>query len=147
MDKKLQSLYQETILEHGHDPKNFGKPDRYDQLAEGFNPLCGDKVNIYCKYNFNLELEITFESVSCVICTASASLLTTELGGSSKEKAIELIDTVLDGLHCSTLNQKLLSKQLTMLDGVKEFPSRIQCAALPWTTTRKAIIESETRLE
>ena len=147
MDKKLQSLYQETILEHGHDPKNFGKPDRYDQFAEGFNRLCGDKVNIYCKYNFNLELEITFESVSCVICTASASLLTTELGGSSKETAIELIDTVLDGLHCSTLSQKPLSKQLTMLDGVKEFPSRIQCAALPWTTTRKAIIESKTRLE
>ncbi len=147
MDKKLQSLYQSTILEHGQDPRNFGKPDRYDEFAEGFNPLCGDKVNIYCKYNFNLELEITFESVSCVICTASASLMTTELWGISKGKAIELIDTVLDGLHCSTLNKKPLSKQLTMLDGVKEFPSRIQCAALPWATTRKAMIESETRLE
>ena len=104
-------------------------------------------MNIYCKYNLNLELEITFESVSCIICTASASLMTTELGGIPKGKAIELIDTVLDGLHCSTLNKKPLSKQLTMLDGVKEFPSRIQCAALPWTTTRKAMIESKTRLE
>ncbi len=147
MDKKLHKLYQSTILEHGHDPKNFGRLDKYDQFAEGLNPLCGDKVNIYCKYNFNFELEITFESVSCVICTASASLMTTELRGNSKDKAIALIDDVLDGLHCSTLDQKTLSKQITILDGVKEFPSRIQCAALPWTTTRKAITEHETRPE
>ena len=147
MDKKLQSLYQETILEHGHDPKNFGKPDRYDQFAEGFNPLCGDKVNIYCKFDFKLELEITFESVSCVICTASASLMTTELLGISKNKAIALIDEVLDGLHHSTLDQKTISKQITVLDGVKEFPSRIHCAALPWTTTRKAITEHANRPE
>ena len=147
MDKKLNKLYQSTILEHGHDPKNFGRLHKYDQFAEGFNPLCGDKVNIYCKYNFNLELEITFESVSCVICTASASLMTTELVGNSKDKAIALIDEVLDGLHYSTLDQKTLSKQITMLDGVKEFPSRIQCAILPWATTRKAITEHETRPE
>ena len=147
MDKKLHKLYQSTILEHGHDPKNFGRLDKYEQFAEGLNLLCGDKVNIYCKYNFNLELEITFESVSCVICTASASLMTTELGGNLKDKAIALIDEVLDGLHCSTLDQKTLSKQITMLDGVKEFPSRIQCAALPWATTRKAITEHEARPE
>ena len=147
MDKKLNKLYQSTILEHGHDPKNFGRLDKYYQFAEGFNPLCGDKVNIYCKYNFNSELEITFESVSCVICTASASLMTTELGGNSKDKAIALIDEVLDGLHYSTLDQKTLSKQIIMLDGVKEFPSRIQCAILPWATTRKAITEHETRPE
>ena len=56
MDKKLNKLYQSTILEHGHQPKNFGKLDKFDKFAEGFNPLCGDKVNIYCKYNFNLKL-------------------------------------------------------------------------------------------
>ena len=147
MDKKLHKLYQSAILEHGHDPKNFGRLDKYEQFAEGFNPLCGDKVNIYCKYNINSELEITFESVSCVICTASASLMTAELMGNSKDKAITLIDEVLDGLHCSTLDQKILSKQITILDGVKEFPSRIQCAALPWATTRKAITEHATRPE
>ena len=69
-----------------------------------------------------------------------------------EEKLAELIqsgeiDEVLDGLHCSTLDQKTLSKQITMLDGVKEFPSRIQCAALPWATTRKAITEHATRPE
>ena len=147
MDKTLHKLYQSTILEHGHDPKNFGRLDKYEKFAEGFNPLCGDKVNIYCTYNINFELEITFESVSCVICTASASLMTAELMGNSKDKAITLIDEVLDGLHCSTLDQKILSKQITILDGVKEFPSRIQCAALPWATTRKAITEHETRPE
>ena len=147
MDKKLHKLYQSTILKHGHNPNNFGKLDKYDQFAEGFNPLCGDKVNIYCKYNINFELEITFESVSSVICTASASLMTAELMGNSKDKAITLIDEVLDGLHCSTLDQKILSKQITILDGVKEFPSRIQCAALPWATTRKAITEHEARPE
>ena len=50
MDKKLNKLYQSTILEHGNDPKNFGKLDKYDQFAEGFNPLCGDKVNISVSY-------------------------------------------------------------------------------------------------
>ena len=146
MDKKLNQLYQSTILKHGHAPRNFGKPEKYQRFAEGFNPLCGDKVDIYCYYNFNLELEVNFESVSCVICTASASLMTTELGGSSKDKAILLIDSVLEGLNYSTLDKEILSKQLTMLNGVKEFPSRIQCATLPWATTRKAIMENETRM-
>ena len=144
---ELRDLYQEVILDHNKHPHNFGELNGADRHADGFNPLCGDKVNIYCKYNFNLELEITFESVSCVICTASASLMTAELMGNSKDKAITLIDEVLDGLHCSTLDQKILSKQITILDGVKEFPSRIQCAALPWETTRKAIAEHETRPE
>jgi nitrogen fixation NifU-like protein len=135
-------LYQTTILDHGHHPRNSGKPKKFDQKLEGFNHLCGDKIMIYYNCNRYENLNISFESVSCVICTASASLMTTELEDASKQQAITLIDQVLNRLNNVSLCSKELSDQLLGLSGVLKFPSRIQCATLPWETTRKIIFES-----
>ncbi|HJL81627.1 MAG TPA: iron-sulfur cluster assembly scaffold protein [Gammaproteobacteria bacterium] len=142
MNQELSTLYQTTILDHGHHPRNFGKPKKYDQKLEGFNHLCGDKIMIYCNYNRHENLNLSFESVSCVICTASASLMTAELENASRQQAIALIDQILNGLSNTSLCPKGLSDQLLGLSGVVKFPSRIQCATLPWETTRKIISES-----
>ena len=142
MNQELETLYQTTILDHGHHPRNSGKPKKFDQKLEGFNHLCGDKIMIYYNCNQHENLKVSFESVSCVICTASASLMTTELEDASKQQAIALIDQVLNGLNSASLYSKGLSDQLMGLGGVVKFPSRIQCATLPWETTRKIILES-----
>ncbi len=142
MNQELATLYQTTILDHGHHPRNFGKPKKYNQKLEGFNHLCGDKIMIYYNCNRYENLNISFESVSCIICTASASLMTTELEDASKQQAITLIDQVLNRLNNVSLCSKELSDQLLGLSGVLKFPSRIQCATLPWETTRKIIFES-----
>ena len=97
---------------------------------------------IYCNYNRHENLNLSFESVSCVICTASASLMTAELENASRQQAIALIDEVLNGLNNASLCSKELSDQLLGLSGVVKFPSRIQCATLPWETTRKIILDS-----
>ncbi|HJL81108.1 MAG TPA: SUF system NifU family Fe-S cluster assembly protein [Gammaproteobacteria bacterium] len=142
MNQELATLYQTTILDHGHHPRNCGKPKKYDQKLEGFNHLCGDKIMIYCNCSRHENIKISFESVSCVICTASASLMTTELEDASRQQAIALIDEVLNGLNNASLCSKELSDQLLGLSGVVKFPSRIQCATLPWETTRKIILDS-----
>ena len=142
MNQELATLYQTTILDHGHHPRNCGKPKKYDQKLEGFNHLCGDKIMIYCNCSRHENIKISFESVSCVICTASASLMTTELEDASKQQAITLIDQVLNRLNNVSLCSKELSDQLLGLSGVLKFPSRIQCATLPWETTRKIILDS-----
>ncbi len=142
MNQELSTLYQTTILDHGHHPRNCGKPKKYDQKLEGFNHLCGDKIMIYCNCSRHENIKISFESVSCVICTASASLMTTELEDASRQQAIALIDEVLNGLNNASLCSKELSDQLLGLSGVVKFPSRIQCATLPWETTRKIILDS-----
>ena len=142
MNQELATLYQTTILDHGHHPRNCGKPKKYDQKLEGFNHLCGDKIMIYCNCSRHENIKISFESVSCVICTASASLMTTELEDASRQQAIALIDEVLNGLNNASLCSKELSDQLLGLSGVLKFPSRIQCATLPWETTRKIILDS-----
>ena len=142
MNQELATLYQTTILDHGHHPRNCGKPKKYDQKLEGFNHLYGDKIMIYCNCSRHENIKISFESVSCVICTASASLMTTELEDASRQQAIALIDEVLNGLNNASLCSKELSDQLLGLSGVVKFPSRIQCATLPWETTRKIILDS-----
>ena len=142
MNQELETLYQTTILDHGHHPRNSGKPKKFNQKLEGFNHLCGDKIMIYYNCNQHENHKVSFESVSCVICTASASLMTTELEDASKQQAIALIDQVLSGLNNASLYSKGLSDQLMGLSGVVKFPSRIQCATLPWETTRKIILES-----
>ncbi len=142
MNQELATLYQTTILDHGHHPRNCGKPKKYDQKLEGFNYLCGDKIMIYCNCSRHENIKISFESVSCIICTASASLMTTELEDASRQQAIALIDEVLNGLNNASLCSKELSDQLLGLSGVVKFPSRIQCATLPWETTRKIILDS-----
>ena len=78
----IKQLYQDIILEHGKSPRNKGKCENYNHDAQGYNPLCGDKVHVYLKLNDNKKIEdLTFEGEGCAISLASASIMTELLAG------------------------------------------------------------------
>jgi len=140
---ELRDLYQEVIIDHNRCPRNFRILEDATHEAEGFNPLCGDRVQIFLKIASGIIQEVTFQGSGCAISTASASLLTEQLRGKSLAEARQLFDQIhvllTDNSTESTFND--LGK-LEVLSGVKEFPARVKCASLAWHTLRSALIKS-----
>ena len=130
----LDSLYREVILDHHRHPRNFGKLQAADVTVEGYNPLCGDRVEIALKVgNGSTLAECRFMGEGCSICMASASMMTEELTGKSLEEVQERIEAfraLLKGEECPLS----IEGDLESLLGVRNFPVRIKCALLPWTT-------------
>jgi len=139
---ELRELYQETILDHGKNPRNFRSRDDADQTADGHNPLCGDKVTVYVKLDGEIVEDVSFQGVGCAISTASASMMTEALRG----KTLDELDAIFAAYHdlvtgrCVELNPPppVLGK-LVVFAGVREFPMRVKCATLAWHTLRAAL--------
>jgi nitrogen fixation protein NifU and related proteins len=136
----LQDLYQELILDHGRRPRNFKRLDDATRNAEGYNPLCGDKVKIYVKMNGDDIKDISFEGSGCAISTASASIMTEILKGKTRADAEELFQRFHDLVtgKKAQLDAPELGK-LEVFSGVSEFPIRVKCATLSWHTLRAAL--------
>ncbi len=134
----MEKLYQTTILEHGQRPHNFGKPQTVFISREGFNHLCGDKISLYSSKNKS-NLYLMFESVGCVICKASASLMTITINESSIETAINTIDDIMNGIKNGNIDLDEFSEDVTCLNQIVNYPSRINCALLPWKTAKHLI--------
>ena len=136
----LQDLYQELILDHGRRPRNFRPLDGATRSAEGYNPLCGDKVKIYVKMDADIVKDISFEGAGCAISTASASIMTETLKGKTRAEAEELFETFHDLVtgRQAQLDAPELGK-LAVFSGVSEFPIRVKCATLSWHTMRAAL--------
>ena len=141
----LKQLYQDIILDHGKSPRNFGKCIGYNSDAKGYNPLCGDLVQIYLKLDSKKRVEdVTFEGSGCAISMASASIMTDLVKGKSYEVAKKIIDSFLNMIKNSTemesddLNDDQKTKIMS-LSGVKQFPMRVKCATLSWHTLTSAI--------
>ena len=136
----LQDLYQELILDHGRRPRNFRPLDGATRSAEGYNPLCGDKVKIYVKMDEDIVKDISFEGAGCAISTASASIMTETLKGKTRAEAEELFQTFHDLVtgRQAQLDAPELGK-LAVFSGVSEFPIRVKCATLSWHTMRAAM--------
>jgi len=134
----MENLYQTTILEHGHRPHNFGKPQKVFISREGFNHLCGDKISLYSSENKS-NLYLMFESVGCVICKASASLMTITINESSIEKGINIIDDIMNGIKNGNIDLDVFSDDMSCLNQIVNYPSRINCALLPWKTAKDLI--------
>ena len=136
----LQDLYQELILDHGRRPRNFRPLDGATRSAEGYNPLCGDKVKVYVKMDDDLVRDISFEGAGCAISTASASIMTETLKGKTRAEAEELFQTFHDLVtgRQAQLDAPELGK-LAVFSGVSEFPIRVKCATLSWHTLRAAL--------
>ena len=137
---ELKELYQEIILDHGKNPRNFGKCKNFTSDAKGHNPLCGDKVHIYAQLDSDKKiLDISFEGEGCAISLASASILTDTLKGKNLNVAKIIIDNFLNLIKENKLitvnslndNQKTT---LMSLSGVKDFPMRVKCATMAWHT-------------
>ena len=140
MNTDLQELYQELILDHGRRPRNFHRMDEANRTAEGFNPLCGDKVRIYVNLDDDVVKDISFEGAGCAISTASASIMTETLKGKTRAQAQELFDTFHDLVtgKPAKLDSADLGK-LEVFSGVSEFPMRVKCATLSWHTLNSAL--------
>ena len=136
----LQDLYQELILDHGSRPRNLKKLAGANHTAEGYNPLCGDKVKVYVNLDGEVVKDISFEGAGCAISTASASIMTETLKGKTRAEAEALFEMFHDLV--TGQERKLDSPELGKLavfSGVSEFPMRVKCATLSWHTLRAAI--------
>jgi len=141
----LKQLYQDIILEHGKSPRNLGKCEGYSHEAQGYNPICGDKVHVYLKLDNGKKVEsLTFEGDGCAISLASASIMTELVKGKSFEEAKEIINAFLNMItKTSEIQSNHLDKdqktKLMSLSGVKQFPMRVKCATLSWHTLVSAM--------
>lgn len=144
---ELQNLYQEVIFDHNRNPRHFKKVDDANRKAEGFNPLCGDKLTLYLKVDDQgIITDAGFEGAGCAISVASASLMTDTLIGKTEEEA----ETLFSNFHGMMMEEcggeaTQLGKlgKLSVLSGVKEFPTRVKCATLAWHTLQSALEEGE----
>jgi nitrogen fixation NifU-like protein len=136
----LRELYQSVILDHHKKPRNFRAPEGADQSAEGYNPLCGDKVTIYLKVVDGVIRDIGFQGSGCAISTASASMMTEILKGKTLAEAEELFQrfhALVTGTTPAPDETRL--GKLAVFSGVREFPVRVKCATLAWHTLHAAL--------
>ena len=138
---ELSELYQQVILDHNKKPRNFRKLEPATNFAEGFNPLCGDHLNVYLNVEGDEVKEISFEGSGCAISKASASMMTQAVKGKSKEQA-ETLFQEFHSMVIGELNEEIEENSLGNLKifaGVREFPVRVKCATLPWHTLHAAL--------
>jgi nitrogen fixation protein NifU and related proteins len=138
---ELQDLYQEVILDHNRKPRNFRKLPQATQYAEGVNPLCGDAMRVELRVEDGVIRDIAFQGSGCAISKASASLMTAHLHGKAVAEAQDIFGrfhTMVTGAAGLADPAGALGK-LAVFAGVREFPSRIKCATLPWHTVRAAL--------
>ena len=135
----IKDLYQEIIVDHNRNPRNFGIIDNADKIIEGFNPLCGDKLKLYLKTEGQNIADISFDGSGCAISVASASLMTDAMKGKSINDAELLFNSFHELItNENSADEKGLGK-LAVLAGVKDFPARVKCATLCWHTLHSAI--------
>ena len=134
----LRELYQDIILDHGRRPRNFRAIEDATHTAQGYNPLCGDKLKLYLKMDGDIVADASFEGAGCAISTASASLMTESLKGKTREEAMRLMDKFHDLLTTDTPASRDLGK-LVVFCGVRDYPARVKCATLAWHTLKSAL--------
>jgi nitrogen fixation NifU-like protein len=139
----LRDLYQEVVFDHNRNPRNFGKLADANRTAEGYNPLCGDKLALYLKVENGVIADVRFEGAGCAISTASASIMTEALKGRTEQEADELFNK----FHAMVTRggDKFVPAglgKLEVLSGVGEFPARVKCATLAWHTLQAALHKS-----
>lgn len=134
----LRDLYEEVILDHNRNPRNFlKKPDGANRKAYGFNPLCGDEFALHLVVEDGIIKDVGFEGAGCAISTASASLMTEAVKGKTEEEAYALFDKVHKLLRED--DRSVDVGKLTVLAGVHAYPTRVKCATLAWHTLHAAL--------
>lgn len=143
----LRELYQQVILDHNKNPRNFHEMADATSQLEGYNPLCGDHYTIFLKVDGETIREVSFTGSGCAISKASASVMSSTLKGKSREEASRLFDTFhklvmgdASGLSAADLGR------LAAFSGVSEFPARVKCATLAWHTLKSGLDGNEAKV-
>ena len=140
---ELQDLYQEVILDHNRRPRNFREIPPPARRAEGFNPLCGDRLTLYLDVDGDRIRDVSFQGSGCAISKASASLMTEALKGKTLAEAGQLFDRFHEMVTSPIESTPADLGKLSVLAGVREFPTRVKCASLAWHTLKAAMSASE----
>jgi nitrogen fixation NifU-like protein len=135
----LKDLYRDVILDHNRNPRNFGKLEAATASAEGYNPLCGDRLSLALRVEGDRVDDVRFEGTGCAISTASASLMTEAIKGKDRASIGQLFDRVHTLLTQDTATPPAELGKLAALAGVREFPMRVKCATLCWHTLMAAL--------
>jgi nitrogen fixation NifU-like protein len=141
---ELSDLYQEVILDHNKNPRNYREITDADKTADGHNPLCGDQLKVYLSMEDDKVTDVAFVGSGCAISKASASMMTQAVKGKTREEA----ETLFDEFHRMVLGELNEEEddnhlgKLKIFAGVREFPARVKCASLSWHTM-KAALENE----
>jgi nitrogen fixation NifU-like protein len=146
MDPSLRELYQEVILDHSRHPRHFGPLDHATHKAEGYNPLCGDRVTVMLALDPDGRVaDIKFEGKGCAISQASASMMTEMLAGRTLPEAQKLMDGFLHLVKGEDTKDLAANdrEHLDVMAGISEFPMRVKCATLAWHTFKNALDEGK----
>ena len=138
----LGELYQEVILDHNRRPRNFRTLDD-SRKQEGYNPLCGDRLTLYVKVENDRIADVAFQGSGCAISKASASLMTEALKGKTLAEARELFEKFHGMVTSSPDTPAPDLGKLSVLSGVREYPTRVKCASLAWHTLKAAVSGAE----
>jgi nitrogen fixation protein NifU and related proteins len=139
----LSDLYQEVILDHNRRPRNFHRLADASHTAEGYNPLCGDRLTLYLKVADDVISDVSFEGSGCAISKASASMMTDVLKGRSLADANALFER-FHRMVTTPPDQPVPDMgKLSSLAGVRQFPVRVKCASLAWHTMKAALADGQ----
>ncbi len=137
----IRDLYQEVILDHNKNPRNFHVMEHPDAALEGYNPLCGDHYTFYLRFEGDRITEVSFQGSGCAISKASASVMSTLVKGKTRAEAeilFQLFHDLVTGKSDPTVQAEGLGK-LAAFAGVSDYPMRVKCATLPWHTLHGAL--------
>lgn len=143
---EVNDLYQEVILEHNKNPRNFREIPDADRMADGNNPLCGDALRVYVEMDGDTVKDVSFKGSGCAISKASASMMTQAIKGKSREESERLFEE-FHRMVLGELNEDIEENHLGKLKifaGVREFPARVKCASLSWHTLHAALAGEDT---
>jgi nitrogen fixation NifU-like protein len=138
MSADLRELYQEVILDHNRRPRNF-RALAGERTAEGFNPLCGDRLSVYLRVDDGVITDVSFQGSGCAISKASASLMTESVKGKTIAEAAALFQRFQQMITSPPDSPADQMGKLTALAGVRQFPIRVKCASLAWHTLHAAM--------
>lgn len=148
MQKNIKKLYQQVLLDHNKNPRNFKLIENPTHVARGVNPLCGDEYQLYLRIEKDIVLEVGFKGEGCAISKSVSSMMTQAIIGQHVHHVIELKDQFITMLteEISEHDAGHLLGHLTIFESVKDFPIRVKCATLIWRALEAAINQTSTNV-
>lgn len=146
---RLDQLYRAVILDHSKDPRHKGQLDRVDAVMALRNPTCGDEIQVQVKLDDQGQViqDVSFDGQGCTISMASASMMTEAIIGKSLDQVKDLYQTFSDLVQGKEPDQADDLGDAVMLEGVRQFPSRVRCATLSWKALNKALENTGSSLD